>query len=123
MADKEAQGLLDIWQQLAEAVWVTRRSQPAADFFRLAAIDRAEYAGIEEIRLATGNDFDDLRGSSRGSFSSLSDGKRGKLVDKNQRVMVDMDSGASGVRLQNWHVTACRKFFIFCDFALWPGAY
>jgi len=99
---KEAQGLLDIWQQHAKPVLDLRaEASPRQIFSGLPLLDQARrYAGIEEIRLATGNDFDDLKEAVHGAASlpyQMTSGASLWIEPTHAGVMVDMDSGASGM--------------------------
>ncbi len=99
---KEAQSLLDIWQQHAKPVLDVRaEASPRQIFFGLPLLDQARrYAGIEEIRLATGNDFGDLKEAVHGVASlpyQMASGAGLWIEPTHAGVMVDMDSGASGL--------------------------
>ena len=99
---KEAQGLLDIWQRHAKPVLDLRaEASPRQIFSGLPLLDQARrYAGIAEIRLATGNDFDDLKEAVHGAASlpyQMVSGASLWIETTHAGVMVDMDSGASGM--------------------------
>lgn len=99
---KEAQSLLDIWQQHAKPVLDIRsEASPRQIFSGLPLLDQARrYAGIEETRLATGDDFDDLKEAVHGAASlpyQMANGARLWIEPTHAGVMVDMDSGASAL--------------------------
>lgn len=99
---KEAQSLLDIWQQHAKPVLDIRaEASPRQIFSGLPLLDQARrYAGIEETRLATGDNFDDLKEAVHGAASlpyQMANGARLWIEPTHAGVMVDMDSGASAL--------------------------
>ena len=99
---KEAHSLLDIWLQQAKPVLDLRaEANPRQIFPGLPLLDQAiHYARIEEIRLAKGNDFDDLKETIQGAASlpyQMASGVSLWIEPTHAGVMVDMDSGASAL--------------------------
>ena len=99
---KEAQGLLNIWQEHARPVLDLRaEARPRQIFSSLPLLDQARrYVGIEEIRLATDNNFNDLREVVHGAAAlpyQMVNGASLWIEPTHAGVMVDMDSGASGM--------------------------
>ena len=113
---KEAQGLLDIWQQHAKPVLDLRaEASPRQIFSGLPLLDQARcYAGIEEIRLATGNDFDDLKEAVHGAASlpcQMASGASLWIEPTHAGVVVDMD-GASGIAPAELARLAAGNFYL-----------